>query len=91
MEAKEGIGNYVTSYDRLVENKLRAKLKEILPDSRFVGEEQDIHESILKQGYTFVVDPIDGTWNFAHNMDLSAISVGLLKDGETKAYSDTPF
>jgi myo-inositol-1(or 4)-monophosphatase len=82
VEEKEGRGNYVTKYDRLVENRLREELKKILPDSHFVGEEEDIHESILNHGYTFVVDPIDGTWNFAHNMDLSSISVGLLKDGE---------
>ena len=47
----------------------------------FVGEEEDVHASV-KDGYAFIVDPIDGTTNFIKDYHASAISVGLTKDGE---------
>ena len=46
-----------------VQETLRKKLLEILPEAVFVGEEDDVHVSI-KKGFTFIVDPIDGTTNF---------------------------
>lgn len=82
IESKEGIGNIVTKYDKQIEIILKDKLSEILPESNFIGEEQDLYSEILDNGYTFIVDPIDGTTNFSRGLSLSAISVGLLKNGE---------
>ena len=73
--------NFVTVYDKKVQETLRKKLLEILPDAVFVGEEDDVHVSI-KKGFAFIVDPIDGTTNFIKDYHVSAISVGLAKDGE---------
>ncbi len=80
--AKEGLGNFVTVYDERVEDTLQKALAEILPDASFLGEEEDKPGEVLKQGYTFIVDPIDGTLNFAKDLDASMISVALLKDGK---------
>lgn len=80
VNAKDGHANFVTTYDKKVQEELRGKLLEILPEAVFVGEEEDIHASIEK-GYAFIVDPIDGTTNFIKDYHASAISVGLLKDG----------
>ena len=82
VDAKEGHANFVTVYDKKVQGMLQEKLFEILPDAVFVGEEEQTHKSIQK-GFAFVVDPIDGTTNFMKDYHMSAISVGLLKDGET--------
>lgn len=81
IETKEGIGNIVTQYDKKIQEELKIKLLNLLPEANFIGEEND-YGKILKDGYTFVVDPIDGTTNFSRNLSLSAISVGLLKDAE---------
>lgn len=81
VETKEGHANFVTVYDRKVQENIREKLLEILPEAVFVGEEEDIHASIEK-GFAFIVDPIDGTTNFIKDYHASAISVGLTKDGE---------
>lgn len=77
IEKKEGIANIVTSYDILVQNTLKEKLLTVLPEAKFMGEEngETIEET---DELVFVVDPIDGTNNFARNLSLSAISVGLL-------------
>lgn len=81
IERKEGIGNIVTQYDKQIQTELKGKLLEILPEANFIGEENENNTQILGEGYTFIVDPIDGTTNFSRGMSLSAISVGLLKDG----------
>ncbi|MBE5877604.1 MAG: inositol monophosphatase, partial [Lachnospiraceae bacterium] len=81
VDAKAGEANFVTTYDKKVQEALQEKLLAILPEATFVGEEEDIHASIAK-GYAFVVDPIDGTTNFIKDYHTSAISVGLTKDGE---------
>lgn len=81
IDAKAGHANFVTTYDKKVQQELEKRLLEILPEAVFVGEEEDIHASITK-GYAFIVDPIDGTTNFIKDYHLSAISVGLTLDGE---------
>ena len=79
--AKEGHANYVTIYDKQVQEALRERLLTILPEAVFVGEEEDVHHSI-EHGYAFIVDPIDGTSNFIKQYRCSCISVGIAKDGE---------
>lgn len=80
IEEKEGIGNLVTKYDKLIQNRLKDELLKLIPTASFFGEEGKEDNKILKNGYTFIVDPIDGTFNFTRDMKLSAISVALLKD-----------
>ena len=81
IDNKEGVGNIVTQYDKKIQEELKAELLKLLPEVNFIGEENDYGE-ILETGYTFIVDPIDGTTNFSRNLSLSAISVALLKDAE---------
>lgn len=81
VDEKAGHANFVTTYDKMVQVKLQESFAKIMPEAVFVGEEEDIHASIEK-GYAFIVDPIDGTTNFIKDYHTSAISVGLLKDGE---------
>ena len=82
VDAKEGHANFVTTYDKKVQEILKEKLTEILPAAAFVGEEDDMHASIQK-GLAFIVDPIDGTTNFIKDYHVSAISVGLINDGKS--------
>ena len=79
-DTKEGRANLVTAYDRQVQKELQKSLTRILPEAVFVGEEEDIHASIAS-GYAWIVDPIDGTTNFIKDYHVSAISVGLTRDG----------
>jgi len=81
VDEKAGRANFVTTYDKLVQKELEEKLMKAFPEATFVGEEEDVHQSI-KSGYAFIVDPIDGTTNFIKDYKTSCISVGLSKDGE---------
>lgn len=81
IDEKAGHANFVTAYDKKVQSELQKRLLEILPKAVFVGEEEDVHASV-KDGYAFIVDPIDGTTNFIKDYHASAISVGLIKDGK---------
>jgi myo-inositol-1(or 4)-monophosphatase len=80
VNSKDGIGNFVTSYDKQVQEILREELLRIIPEATFVGEEEDVHASI-ENGIAFTVDPIDGTYNFMRDLKTSCISVGITKDG----------
>ena len=81
IDAKEGHANFVTVYDKMIQEKLKKDLLTILPEAVFVGEEEDVHAQIEK-GYSFIVDPIDATTNFIRDLHESAVSVALLHDGE---------
>lgn len=72
--------NYVTSSDRKVEDMLRVKLRDILPDSGFLGEERG--ETDLDSDYVWIVDPIDGTANYARGIPGSVCSIALENKGE---------
>lgn len=82
IEVKEGIGNFVTQYDKKIQEELYYELTKILPEANFVGEEDELKAEILEEGYTFIIDPIDGTTNFSRDLGMSSISVGLLKNGK---------
>ena len=81
---KAGHANFVTIYDKKVQEFLIGRLSEILPESHFVGEEngRDAFDESFRHGFTFVVDPIDGTSNFMNNYGPSVTSIGLFRDGK---------
>ncbi|MBO5511417.1 MAG: hypothetical protein J6B24_06780 [Clostridia bacterium] len=81
-ECKEGSANFVTAYDVKVQEFLKAELTKIFPDAHFFAEEDGESRQTIGAGYTFIIDPIDGTTNFMCGYDHSAVSVGLLLDGQ---------
>lgn len=70
-------GDWVTRFDREVEEGLRSALLEALPQSGFVGEESG---GELTGHPTWLVDPIDGTANFARGYPQYAVSIALCVD-----------
>ena len=81
VEEKGTRENIVTSADVENEAFLRSGLTSLVPGSSFVGEEGD-DSPILEEGYTWIVDPIDGTMNFSRGIPEVGISVALFRDGE---------
>lgn len=79
IEQKDTVSNIVTSADKAIEERLRKSLFEILPNAEFIGEESGTYDG---ENYQIVVDPIDGTSNFARGLNASAISVGITKNKE---------
>ncbi len=82
--SKEGHANFVTEYDKKVQNMLKTELLRLLPGSVFIGEEETpgTSNTIPENGYAFIVDPIDGTTNFIKDYKASCISVALIKNGK---------
>lgn len=79
---KTGPANFVTDFDLKIQENLIFKLSEILPGSSFFGEEDTEGNKRRVEGYTFFIDPIDGTTDFMFDYHNSCVSVGLALDGE---------
>lgn len=73
--------NFVTEVDLKVQEFLRKKLAEILPDAKFYAEEKD-NEDIDLGDFLWILDPCDGTTNLIHDYKHSTISLALAKGGE---------
>ena len=73
----------VTAADREAEQFLRATLLAAFPRDGFLGEEQG--EQAGDSGFRWIIDPVDATRNFIHNIPLWATLVGLEFRGETIA------
>ena len=70
----------VTALDRDTETFLRTQLRAAFPLHGLLGEEHA--DDIAEQAeYIWVIDPIDGTMNFASGLPLFGISIGLLQHG----------
>ena len=80
IERKCGTANFVTEYDVKVQRFLEERFSKILPGCSFLAEEEGEDKKPIGDGYTFIIDPIDGTMNFMLGRRASCISVGLLKN-----------
>jgi len=76
VEEKGGCVNIVTSSDFAVQEFLVKELSALLPGCGFICEEEGINDA--SKEYVWVIDPIDGTANYARQWDACCISVGLL-------------
>lgn len=76
---KQGIANFCTDFDLEIQRFLISGLREILPEASFFGEEETegSQNAEISDGYTFFIDPIDGTTNFMFGYHHSCVSVGL--------------
>jgi myo-inositol-1(or 4)-monophosphatase len=72
--------NPVTVLDRETETFLRNELRAAFPDHGLLGEEH-ADDIAADARFVWVIDPIDGTMNFASGLPLFGISMGLLDNG----------
>ncbi|WP_342239612.1 inositol monophosphatase family protein [Inquilinus sp. OTU3971] len=80
---RKGARDFVTAADRQSEAAIAAALSAAFPDHAITGEEGT---AIRRDGAgTFLVDPIDGTTNFAWGMPFFGIAIALVEGGETVA------
>lgn len=77
---KEGINNLVTEVDHASEGAIIAVIKEAFPDHFILSEEAG--ELVQDSQYKWIIDPIDGTVNFAHGIPICCISIGLEHNGK---------
>jgi myo-inositol-1(or 4)-monophosphatase len=70
----------VTAIDRAVEGLVRSELRTRFPDHGILGEEGT--GEAVDSRFLWVLDPIDGTANFASGLPFYGLSLALLQDGE---------
>ncbi len=76
--------NQLVSYvDRQAEEILVADLQKLLPESTFLTEEQTVEAQDGE--WQWIIDPLDGTTNFLHEVPVFAVSVALRHKGEIVA------
>ena len=87
---EKGPGDLVTVADREAEALLTPRLADLVPGSIVVGEEAvsadpSVLEQVAHEGTVWLVDPVDGTANFAAGHEPFAMMVALVRSGETVA------
>lgn len=83
VEYKTNESNLVTEIDKASEKLITDFIKSKYPTHGILAEES----GNVKEGaeYLWVIDPLDGTTNFAHGLPIFSVSIGLQKNGETIA------
>lgn len=82
IEAKANRQDLVTELDRRVEADIIARIKSEFPDHAILGEESG--ETAGSAPYQWVIDPLDGTMNYAHRYPLFSVSIAFKAHGVTE-------
>ncbi len=87
IEKKEGLANFVTEYDVKVQEYLIGEFQKLIPGAAYFGEEatDGNKQQASADGYTFYIDPIDGTTNFIRKIPPYTISIAYMKGGQPRA------
>lgn len=83
INAKDDKGDIATNFDYDIEKYIVEKIKEKYPDYNIVSEEFNNKNNLTEN--CFVIDPIDGTKNFANGLPLWAIQLAMIKNNNTIA------
>ena len=75
IDNKEGINNLVTEVDQMSEAKIIEVIRKHFPDHSIISEE--VGELLKPSDYEWIIDPIDGTVNFAHGIPICCVSIAL--------------
>ena len=78
----KGETDLVTEVDRACEELIVTTLRSRFPDHDILAEENDYGE--LRASHRWIIDPLDGTTNYAHGFPWFAVSIALEIDGEVK-------
>jgi myo-inositol-1(or 4)-monophosphatase len=78
--AFKGYRDIVTDTDKAAQTVILDLIRARFPAHAVLSEEEEGGE--IGGGYTWVVDPLDGTTNYAHRVPVFAVSIGVLEGGE---------
>jgi len=79
---RKGHQDFVSQADRNVETHIREALARAFAGDRIVGEEQAPSDG--GSGFTWVIDPIDGTTNFVTGIPAWTVVLAGVQDGQTQ-------
>lgn len=82
---KKNVKDFVTDADIASQKIIIEGIEKAIPGIVTVSEEHspEQQEQMYEPDFTgFVIDPIDGTYNFKHDMRASAVSIGYIENGQ---------
>lgn len=83
-ENKEGRHNLVTEWDKKSEAVIIESIKAHFPDHHFLAEESG-ESGEKRNGIQWIIDPLDGTVNFAHKIPIFSVSIAATFQSEILA------
>ncbi|MFD1383689.1 inositol monophosphatase family protein [Rhodanobacter aciditrophus] len=86
---KSGFDDLVTEADTAAEKALIERFSQIMPQAQIVGEEsvsesKQVLDKVDSSDWVIIIDPIDGTWNYANGLSTFGVLVAVVHQGETK-------
>ena len=78
---KKGAIDLITEADTGSEKRIIATIEKAFPDHTILSEESGLNKG--KADHKWIVDPLDGTTNFAHQLGLFSISIAFSLSGDT--------
>jgi inositol-phosphate phosphatase/L-galactose 1-phosphate phosphatase len=84
INTKMNDADFATAIDVENENYISTEIRKMFPDHAIIGEESTGTGTIppLTDVPTWIIDPIDGTTNFAAGLPLSCVSIGFCVEGK---------
>ncbi|NGP76054.1 inositol monophosphatase [Balneolaceae bacterium YR4-1] len=79
----KGKNDLVTDADLAAEEMILSIIRDAFPDDRILAEESST-QKVLPEERTWLVDPIDGTTNFAHGFPVFCVSIALWEKQEAR-------
>lgn len=73
-------GDLVTEADIAAEKAIISHLNQLYPEHAFIGEESGV--SSTDSEWQWIIDPLDGTTNFAHTHPMFCVSIGMVFNNE---------
>ncbi len=84
-DTKSAKMDFVTEADTTAQRRIIERIRSDYPDATIVAEEGNELKTIPPDGNAWIIDPIDGTTNFVHEMPFWTTSVAIVQNGETEA------
>ncbi len=79
----KGRANLLTEADLASQKKVIGIISKAFPADGFMAEESPVKETPNRR--LWIIDPLDGTTNYAHGFPVAAVSIGFSENGEIKA------
>ncbi|HLW20763.1 MAG TPA: inositol monophosphatase family protein [Cyclobacteriaceae bacterium] len=76
----KGLNDMVSYVDKVAEQMIVDRLMKLLPEAGYITEEGT--NTTKGEVYNWIIDPLDGTTNFIHDLPFYCVSIGLQKNEE---------
>lgn len=80
ISSKSSLNDLVTEADKNAESAIFSVIRETFPQHFILSEESG--EIVTDSNIKWIIDPLDGTVNFAHGIPICCVSIGVEQDGE---------